>query len=608
LSRRSATILSFRPARQKSAGNSRRNMPEFLQAAFWHPICNCSRVLNASAFSSIADIWTCTVPAAAAEPQDAAEVPPFPGSGSGHEDPFISLLAALLSPSAPTPAPAAPKPAPEVLTDAQADGVNSPESAPDAAVPAPTSGEDRSNLEPFVPVRDFASFLVPVRVLIPKAVEVHLAEATSQSAGDPPETRVEGTEPSALPLGPDPAEESASVAGEFTGSHSESDSAEMPECSRPEEAAEPGAFPPGFRVPPSIVTLAPAAPAGAVDRQPPPVSAPVPSGREAVADASLRTRPVSGNAVPLPVLMPAGTVSRARAPLAFGAMLKQTDPPEAPDVGVPLPPSVPAVERPQQPVASPEPIRGFWPPGEVTTSGIPAQKTAVQPASPPASSAVSSDSQTPQTRLGAGKSRTDEGLPPMETAAEPAGTAVPDKGRPHMAWITTQAESSPPAPSAEPAVRPHAPRDVPILESTWTEPDNRPWEPAAREISLHIPGKPSEAVQVDVKERAGEVQVDVRTHDSELAGVLRDNVSDLVTRLERTGYDAEIWTPGDPLTSRAASDSGFQSNSEENQSRQYDRDSSDGRQQERQRREQQRQFAAKELDELISGSQRKRRL
>jgi hypothetical protein len=46
-----------------------------------------------------------------------------------------------------------------------------------------------------------------------------------------------------------------------------------------------------------------------------------------------------------------------------------------------------------------------------------------------------------------------------------------------------------------------------------------------------------------VVERAGEVQVAVRTADPQLAGDLRQNLGDLVSELAGRGYRAETWQP-----------------------------------------------------------------
>jgi hypothetical protein len=65
----------------------------------------------------------------------------------------------------------------------------------------------------------------------------------------------------------------------------------------------------------------------------------------------------------------------------------------------------------------------------------------------------------------------------------------------------------------------------------------------ARQISLKLIGDDSSKVTVDLSERAGKVQVSVRTADPELAKSLRGDLGDLVGRLESKGFKTEAWVP-----------------------------------------------------------------
>ena len=82
-----------------------------------------------------------------------------------------------------------------------------------------------------------------------------------------------------------------------------------------------------------------------------------------------------------------------------------------------------------------------------------------------------------------------------------------------------------------------------------------------RELSLAVSGpsadgQKAEQVSLRVVERAGEVQVAVRTSDSQLTGDLREQLPDLVSELAGRGYRAETWQPlagagtGEALASR----------------------------------------------------------
>ena len=85
--------------------------------------------------------------------------------------------------------------------------------------------------------------------------------------------------------------------------------------------------------------------------------------------------------------------------------------------------------------------------------------------------------------------------------------------------------------------------DSPKLESkSEINPNLRP--PPAREISLRLPGSgESGSVDLRISERAGKVQIAVRTLDAGLARALRSDISDLVGRLERKGFDTQTWLP-----------------------------------------------------------------
>jgi hypothetical protein len=49
--------------------------------------------------------------------------------------------------------------------------------------------------------------------------------------------------------------------------------------------------------------------------------------------------------------------------------------------------------------------------------------------------------------------------------------------------------------------------------------------------------------EVRILDRGGEVSVAVRTPDPQLASSLRQNLDDLTSRLERQGFQTELWRP-----------------------------------------------------------------
>lgn len=91
-----------------------------------------------------------------------------------------------------------------------------------------------------------------------------------------------------------------------------------------------------------------------------------------------------------------------------------------------------------------------------------------------------------------------------------------------------------------------------------------PQPPPAKQISLKLTGEDSASVNVEVSERAGKVQVAVRTADPDLAKSLRRDLSDLVGRLEDKGFKAEAWVPR--ASRHAPADAREQSGSPKNQS------------------------------------------
>jgi hypothetical protein len=70
-----------------------------------------------------------------------------------------------------------------------------------------------------------------------------------------------------------------------------------------------------------------------------------------------------------------------------------------------------------------------------------------------------------------------------------------------------------------------------------------PKPPAATQISLQLTGEDSTKVNVDLSERAGKVQVAVRTADPDLTKSMRTDLGELVERLESKGFKTEVFVP-----------------------------------------------------------------
>ena len=90
----------------------------------------------------------------------------------------------------------------------------------------------------------------------------------------------------------------------------------------------------------------------------------------------------------------------------------------------------------------------------------------------------------------------------------------------------------------------------------------------AHDIKLELSGG-DRRVELRVTERAGEVRVAVRTPDPQLAGSLRENLPTLSSKLNDSGFRAEIWHPAAAATGwRHAAETGHGSLAQDSNSHQ----------------------------------------
>ena len=145
----------------------------------------------------------------------------------------------------------------------------------------------------------------------------------------------------------------------------------------------------------------------------------------------------------------------------------------------------------------------------------------------------------------------ESGVPqPQAEEAKPETAARLDV---HLQLHDKQGEANPsvqtPAPAAGrvdvQAARPPAPGNPPPKLATDPEVKALVPPPLARQISLKLSGD-STRVNVEVSERAGKIQVSVRTPDHELTRSLQTELGELVGRLESKGFKTETWVP--PVT------------------------------------------------------------
>ncbi len=123
-------------------------------------------------------------------------------------------------------------------------------------------------------------------------------------------------------------------------------------------------------------------------------------------------------------------------------------------------------------------------------------------------------------------------------AAEAHGAATAQNATPGLPG--TASASTTPASSRDAKAEKPAESEAPQLMEPQSE--ERATE-SVRDISLRLTDKDQGSVQVRLSERAGELHVSVRTPDAGLTRGLRDGLSDLVGRLETSGYRAETWQP-----------------------------------------------------------------
>jgi hypothetical protein len=158
--------------------------------------------------------------------------------------------------------------------------------------------------------------------------------------------------------------------------------------------------------------------------------------------------------------------------------------------------------------------------------------------------------------------------PPLTPAAAPAtAPAKPDRARSEDEPAPDHVESrSATTPAPRLAAQIHVESVAPPVrkESALQTEPSRPTHPseavppeasaapkpagAARDIKLQLAGVGPQRVDVHLTERAGQVQVAVRTPDSHLAGALRENLPTLSARLADSGIRSETWHPSAPAT------------------------------------------------------------
>lgn len=148
-----------------------------------------------------------------------------------------------------------------------------------------------------------------------------------------------------------------------------------------------------------------------------------------------------------------------------------------------------------------------------------------------------SKSQTPNRR--------DETSPRLQVRSDNNPIAF-EPSKPNSAVSPSSAGNTPPATKTAPSIETNPPA---------------PTQPT-RQISMKLEGADSKQVAIQLTERAGRVQVAVRTADHELAKSLQGDLGDLVSRLENKGIKTEAWVPA--TTARHAAPVSFDAGNQTN--------------------------------------------
>jgi hypothetical protein len=187
----------------------------------------------------------------------------------------------------------------------------------------------------------------------------------------------------------------------------------------------------------------------------------------------------------------------------------------------------------------------------------PKNDTAPPPVLEAPASADTTSALTAKPQVATGQASKDDGKllanqSPVRVA--PVRELRPTSGDGRSESASPQPEISPRAPAVPvaeqtafhpPAAAPeaHAATIASAESAQAAEPQVKPSEPL-KQLSIQVGEARQERVEVRVVERAGELQVAVRAASPELTQGLRQGLSDLVGRLDQSGFHAESWRPG----------------------------------------------------------------
>ena len=200
--------------------------------------------------------------------------------------------------------------------------------------------------------------------------------------------------------------------------------------------------------------------------------------------------------------------------------------------------------------------------------------------------------------------RTVESSSGDSTVAPPAAASSGSSAASYAhAFVQAEGPSTDAASSAtqEPAAASAAPAEASTIPEAKLTSASAP----LKDISIQVAQPGAQKVEVRVVQQSGELRVAVRTGDSDLAHGLQQNLSDLVGRLQESGFRAEGWRPaGSTVESPAPSDTRTTSNTpSRNGNQQSNSGGSQGQEGERQQSRSQRPAWLEELETSINGNE-----
>ncbi len=185
------------------------------------------------------------------------------------------------------------------------------------------------------------------------------------------------------------------------------------------------------------------------------------------------------------------------------------------DGGGPRPPATPGGKSPAGPA-----------PGEAAGKGEPKPQPLTIETAAASGAAVKSRVETPAAH---------------RPAVDPAVDSTPHG--PENAVFALPREAREPSTSAAPRAEGPAPLGI---RSSAGEPAPSEAPEPVRDIRLRLSGQRQERVELQLRDRGGEIKVAVRTPDVRLSEDLRAALPHLGERLERGGYATETWRPEPP--------------------------------------------------------------